>query len=184
MGPGSPSLRSVARDDSGVRGAFVFNCQTAKLERHLFFAGRGGSPVFPSLFPPPERGDGAPKGACSGLRRNVPGIAPPGDPEAPGLTHQSRVRPRLSTRHRGIRALAFYGSWTDRRRSAPDPDPQEPLGDVDVSATPASTASRPAIMTPHEVRPSADGTDGNINKQKNESRTIFTLCAFHLKSKG
>src|SRR4051812_9975791 len=44
----------------------------------------------------------------------------PGDPEAPGLTHQRRMRPRLSTRHRGICPLSrFSGAGLDARPSVP-----------------------------------------------------------------
>src|SRR6266545_4401992 len=32
---------------------FIFDCQTAKANRPLSLSGRGGSPVFPSLFPSP-----------------------------------------------------------------------------------------------------------------------------------
>src|SRR5262249_57728557 len=103
-----------------------------------------------------------------------------GDPEAPGLTHQSRVRPRLSTRHRGIRAIGLL-RVLDRPASVVRLTrlSQEPPGDMAVSSTPAGTASRPANMTPHECALSGRD-DGNINSRENESRIIFTYCDIHL----
>ena len=78
---------------------------TAKADRPLLLAGRGGSPVFRSLSFPQSRG-------MARRKAHVPDFAgtarmTPGDPEAPGLTHQ-RMRPRLSTRHRGICPLSRF----------------------------------------------------------------------------
>src|SRR5262249_31103471 len=65
--PGSPLAR-------GRTKWLVRPCSysKAKADRPLLLAGRGGSPVFPSLSFPRVEGDGAPKGACSGFRRNGP----------------------------------------------------------------------------------------------------------------
>src|SRR5262249_3948073 len=103
-----------------------------------------------SSFPSPERGDGAPKGACSGFRRNGPDYA-----GRPGSAGSDASKPDASAsfdappRYPGD--WPFTGPGPTGVRSAPDPDPQEPPGDMAVSSTPAGTASRPANMTPHDT---------------------------------
>src|SRR5262249_6424986 len=108
---------------------------------------------IPISFLPPVEGDGAPKGACSGFRRN--------GPEARGLTHQRRMRPRLSTRHRGICPLSRF-SVTGRRGPISSPLrglTRRPLGGG------ITTPARKYRIPPHRCdvsrgRPSLDGTDG------------------------
>src|SRR5262244_1807891 len=138
---------------------------TAKADRPLLLAGRGGSPVFPFLFLPPSRGGWR-------AERRMFRITP-GDPEAPGLTHQ-RMRPRLSTRHRGICPLSRF-SVTGRRGPISSPLrglTRRPLGGG------ITTPARKYRIPPHRCdvsrgRPSLDGTDGNIYPSENKSRTIF-----------
>src|SRR3954467_15508652 len=55
---------------------------------------------------------------------------------------------------RYLSAFAFLGRRTDAGPSVPRMVlSRRPLGGVAVSATPASTASRPTFMTPHESAP-------------------------------
>src|SRR5262249_15247195 len=94
------------------------------------------------------------------------------DPEAPGLTHQSRMRPRLSTRHRGIRAIcllrvldrpASVVRLTRLSRSRPGTWLRLPRPRVPHPA--------PPNMTPHDSALSGRD-DGNIYNIENKSRTI------------
>src|SRR5437899_655408 len=83
---------------------FVFNCHTEIGPCSLL--GAGVRPSSFSLSFPRSRG-------MARRKAHVPDFAgtariTPGDPEAPGLTHQRRMRPRLSTRHRGICPLSRF----------------------------------------------------------------------------
>src|SRR5262245_52777443 len=75
--------------------------------------GRGGPPVLRSLFRPPMRGDGAPKGAVSGFRRTARRISPGGP--LPGLTHHTNASASpdaplaVSVRFRVSRCPAMWG---------------------------------------------------------------------------
>src|SRR4051812_44019213 len=112
------SLRSLRRSTLPLQGRVSCGTVLAHIDsslllkerktlRPLFFAGRGDSPIILLSFPPPNEGDGAPKGACPGFRRNGPDYAGRLG-KRPSLTHQRRMRPRLSTRHRGICPLSRF----------------------------------------------------------------------------
>src|SRR5262249_9143857 len=107
MGPGSPSLRSVARDDSRVWRTFSYSIVKQQSERGpCTLLGAGFARRSFSFSVPRTRG-------MARRKAHVPDFAgtariTPGDPEAPGLTHQSRMRPRLSTRHCGICPLSRF----------------------------------------------------------------------------
>jgi hypothetical protein len=60
-------------------------------------------------------------------------------------------------RHSGIQAFAFDELWDLSGSSAPVRRPEYRPGTW-LRTTLAGAASRPAIMTPHESVPSADGT--------------------------
>ena len=125
MGPGSSLAALGARDDNGESS--YSTCQTAMGNRPLSLCGRGGSPVFRSLFASPEsrgmaRRDGAP--VNPGFVRLAPDL----------LRRTGRsMRPRLSARHaRHLSAFAFVGARTmwdlPNRGSLPTPQLRGPLG--------------------------------------------------------
>src|SRR5262249_4335416 len=149
--------------------ALIFNSQSRSAP--VVGWARGFARISVSFPSPESRG-------MARRKAHVPDFAgtariTPGDPEAPGLTHQ-RMRPRLSTRHRGICPLSRF-SVTGRRGPISSPLrglTRRPLGG---GTTPPARKYR---IPPHRCdvsrgRPSVDGTDGNIYPSENKSRTIF-----------
>src|SRR5262249_43032448 len=87
-----------------------------KADRPLLLAGRGASPVFPSLSFPRVEGDGAPKGACSGFRRNGPDHA--GRPGSAGSdASKTDASASFDAPSRYLSAFAFLGDRTSGTQS-------------------------------------------------------------------
>ena len=108
----------------------------------------------PSLFPSPERGGWR---AERRMFRITPERPEDHSVGRPGSAGSDASKPDASasfdapSRYPGNWPFTGPGPTGVVVRS--DPVPQEPPGDVDVSATPAGTASRPTLMTPHDGAP-------------------------------
>jgi len=158
-----------------THGAFVpprrfpyFNCQTAKANRPLSLSGRGGSPVFPSLFRSPKRGEWR-------AERRIVRISPDGPEDQSGLWRIIRMRPRLPTRHSRYRPHSRTTAAGRCGTVVPRTVCSGGRSGTELRTPPASTASRPTQMTPHESAPRWTGPvehTGNSRKGQENSRNV------------
>ena len=125
-------------------------------------AGAGVRPYSVDFLALENEGSGAPQGATP---ENAPGC--PGASRASGASADAPRALRRATRSFAFSAYTAVGPGgvLVRLRGNPEHRPRTWL----AFATPAGTASRPTLMTPHEVRPSVDGHGRTIIRKNQKS---------------